>query len=256
MHMGIKMKQSRNSSCACLVVCGLSVLFGLSNVFASPDQICVYVAKDGSMQQALNRNKIPYDLRKSARCYDPGQTNNMAAPQEIKLTGTTRAESMVSPVGKIDLRWPRSTEQLFGKTPQRAMSDAAAAVSRALKQAGFPSAIQNLHIDWNVVFMDENVPETQIPLYLISNCHPAWMTPVANLYVVGQRVAAGCGGGKSPGSAVADSQLAQVLIHEMGHGVEYQILKGAFGGDRMRAEGFACWFEQYASDFSSGFLSG
>ena len=219
------MNQLRNNLFAFLVICGLSGFIGVSNAWAAPEQICVYEAKDGSMQQALNRNKIPYDLRKSAKCYDPAQVNNMAAPQDIKLTGTIRTESMVSPVGKIDLRWPRSTEQLFGQTPQRAMSDAASAVSRALKQAGFPSAVQNLHINWNVVFMDENVPETQIPLYLVSNCHPAWMTPVANLYVVGQRVAAGCGGGKSPGSSVGDSQLAQVLIHELGHGVEHQILK-------------------------------
>ena len=37
----------------------------------------------------------------------------------------------------------------------------------------------------------------------------------------------------------------------MGHAIEYALLKDQIEHDRMRAEGFATWFEQYAADFSS-----
>jgi hypothetical protein len=175
----------------------------------------------------------------------------MAQPGEVKLTGNVRKELMASSVGRIELRWPRKVETLFGRTPQRAMADAATTASRALKASSFPVELQKLSLDWSVIFMDEDMPEKQIPTSLISSCHPAWMTPPANIYVVAQRVAAGCGGERKSGTQVADSELAHVLLHEMGHVVEYQLLKEMQGGDRMRAEGFASWFEQYASDFSS-----
>jgi len=197
---------------------------------------------------------------KELRAKDSGDLNQgyLAKPEEIDLKGTVRHEDLASSIGRIDLRWPRKVELLFGRTPSRAMSEAASAVSRALKKGGFPPNVQSLDLDWNVVFMDEDVPEKQIPQYLVNNCHPAWMTPIANLYVVAQRVVAGCNGGgsgKYEGN-VADAMLTQILIHEMGHAVEFQLLQGVSSDDRMRAEGFACWFEQYASDFSSVIPSG
>ncbi len=175
----------------------------------------------------------------------------LANPEDVKLSGNIRREYMASSVGRIELRWPRKVELLFGRTPQKAMADAARTASRALKASSFPVSVQKLNLEWKVVFMDEELPETQIPTSLISNCHPAWMTPPANIYVVSQRVVAGCGGSKNPGSQVADSELAHILLHEIGHVVEYQLLKEMQGYDRMRAEGFASWFEQYSSDFSS-----
>jgi hypothetical protein len=105
-------------------------------------------------------------------------------------------------------------------------------------------------MDWNILFLDEELPEAQIPAGLVSNCHPAWMTPPANIYVVAQRVAAGCGGQRALRASAADEALAEVLLHEIGHAIEYQLLKPRFGGDRVRAEGFATWFEQFAADYS------
>jgi hypothetical protein len=37
----------------------------------------------------------------------------------------------------------------------------------------------------------------------------------------------------------------------MGHVLEFELLGGAGGNDRKRAEGFAAWFEGYSSKFSS-----
>jgi len=175
----------------------------------------------------------------------------LAAPDEIELGPSIRREYMSSSVGRIDLRWPRSAERLFGRTPERAMADAARAVSRALRRGGFPPQLNNLQIEWNVVFMDENMPPRQIPIYLLTNCHPGWMTPPANIYIASTRAAAGCGPSSGTSTEVADSQLAQLLIHEMAHVIEHELLQESFGGDRMRAEGFASWFEYYAAGSSS-----
>jgi hypothetical protein len=174
----------------------------------------------------------------------------LARPADIALSGNVRREIINSPLGQISVRWPRKMEGLFGRTPIRALSDAAQTVSRALSRGSVPTELQRLNLDWQVVFLDEDLPEFQIPSYLISNCHPGWMTAPANIYIVGQRVAQGCQSQKV-GQGVADAELAEVLIHEMGHAVEHALLKSNFGLDRMRAEGFATWFQNYASQFSS-----
>jgi len=67
---------------------------------------------------------------------------------------------------------------------------------------------------------------------------------------VAQRVAAGCSGVRPPASGVADDQLTQVLLHEMGHAVEFQLLKNRLNNDRLRAEGFATWFMLAAAKLS------
>lgn len=215
------------------------------------DEFCLYQLPDGKVKQVNSKDLIPPELRGNSRCFKTKKGEYLAAPQDVKLSGNIRRENMASSIGRIEMRWPRKVEVLFGRTPQRAMADAATTASRALKASSFSPQLQTLNLDWNIVFMDEEMPEQQIPSSLITNCHPAWMTPPANIYVVAQRVVAGCGEQRSPGTKVADSQLAHILLHEIGHAVEFRLLQGFGASDRMRAEGFASWFEQYASDFSA-----
>lgn len=209
---------------------------------AGPAELCIFKNESGTIVQTRGRDLVPERFRADATCLPLVESQSMAKPEEVKLEGNIRRLSMSSSVGRIELRWPRTAESLFGRTPERAMADAAQTVSRFIKTKGFPVELQTLDLPWQVVFMDEKVPEAQIPMQLISNCHPAWMTPIANLYVVAQRVAAGCTGQRPGASGVADSQLTQVLLHEMGHAVEFQLLKNSGNFDRMRAEGFATWF--------------
>lgn len=179
------------------------------------------------------------------------QNSYLARPGDITLKGNIRRERVSTELGNVELRWPRSVEVLFGRTPLRAVIAAARTVRRATRTAAFPREVQQLKPNWQIVFMDEKLPERQIPHNLISGCHPGWMVPPANIYIVAQRVAAGCGGSRPASASVADSQLEEVLVHEMGHSVEFHILKNEFGRDRKRAEGFATWFEMYASGYSS-----
>lgn len=231
----------------------LAVLLLFGGGAAADDRWCIYQDNNG-VHQVRGYARVPSHARRSARCFEQGDTpplaqRSLAAPDDITLKGTLRREDMASSVGRIEMRWPRKVETLFGRTPQRAMAEAARAVSRALKSAGFPPELQTLDLNWKVVFLDEELPEQQIPTFLISNCHPAWMTPPANLYFVAQRVAAGCGSSR-PSSRVADAQLAHIIIHEMGHAVEHVLLGAHAATDSARSEGFASWFEQFASDFS------
>jgi len=227
-----------------------TVLMRSVQVSAAEKEICIYRARDGSIKQVNSRSSVPPEFRNRAQCFSARENKYLAKPEEIELKGTVRREELLSPVGRIELRWPRVVEVLFGRTPQRAMVDAASAVNRALKKPGFPPDVQRLNLDWQVVFMDEKLPEKQIPAYLVNSCHPAWMAPPASIYVIAQRVAAGCSSQKVD-SSTADMRLAQALIHEMGHAVEHKLLETAFSMDRMQAEGFATWFEIFASDYSS-----
>lgn len=221
------------------------------SVYAKPKETCIYIAADGQPKSVDDRYKIPYQFRSKAKCGPEAQNDYLAKPEEISLKGTVRKESMASSLGRIDLRWPRKLETLFGKTPQRAMADAASTVSRALKQGGFPAGLQTLDLDWSVVFMDEDVPESQVPNFLVTNCHPGWMTPPSNIYIVAQRVAAGCGSEVAVQHRVADAEMARVLLHEMGHTIEYLLLRGKGGVNKMRSEGFAAWFEGYSARYST-----
>lgn len=234
----------------------LIVLFGAAllapgGALAKDEEVCIYQDRDRTIKQVNSRSAVPPEFREAARCFAAKKNSGyLADPGDIKLTGTVRKEEMVSSIGRISLRWPRKVETLFGRTPQRAMADAATTTSRALKASGFPPTLRILNQEWSVVFLDEDMPEAQIPRSLISNCHPAWMTPPANIYVVAQRAAAGCGGGKVTSQA-ADAELTHILLHEIGHAVEHELLKNNHSYDRLRGEGFASWFEQYASDYSS-----
>ena len=247
----------------------------LGAAWGAPRQLCVFVAADGSVSQVNSIDAVPEPYRGAARCFsetmkperprDPrllrpagptetgvrGSGAALAAPEALELDGPVRRLEMPSTVGRIELRWPRSVERLFGRSPERAMGEAARAVSRALKQSSFPPEIQNLNLEWRVVVMDEAKPDGQIPAELVSNCHPGWMTPPAQIYVVAQRVAAGCGGGPPSDSSIADRELANVLMHEMGHAVEYQLIGREFGRSRFRSEGFATWFNGVAADYTT-----
>lgn len=181
----------------------------------------------------------------------PENLNNLAKPSDITLKGSIRSEELNTALGTVHLRWPRTLEASFGRTPSRAVVDATMTVSRALKSSVFPKELQVIKQDWQVVFIGGDLRVGEIPMQLINNCHPGWMTAPANIYIVGDRIAGGCGTGPNKSAQVADADLTEVLVHELGHAVEAILLGKSFEGDRMRAEGFATWFESYASSYST-----
>lgn len=223
-----------------------------ANAKPKPEQICIYKNTIGEIVQVNDLDKVPYSFRKQTQCFDAKENTNLVSPKDISLKGNIRVEDVSSPIGRVQIRWPRNVEQLFGRTPLKATTDAGNTVGKVIRTSAFPSLVQNLKLDWQVVFMDEKLPETQIPSHLIRNCHPGWMTPPANIYIVAQRAAGKCGNfSMNFNSSVADSKLAEILVHEMGHAVEFELLGRKQDRDLVRTEGFATWFEVYAADYSS-----
>jgi hypothetical protein len=208
---------------------------------------CFYQRSDGAVVSVPSISLVPTAYRSVARCMS--NPTGLVAPGEIDLKGNVRSETMSSPLGVVTLRWPRAVETLFGRPPNRAVAEAMQAASKGLRATGFDPAVSGLNTSWDIVFMDEKLPSHQIPHDLVSNCHPGWMVPPGNIFIVAQRVAAGCGG-KATSTSVADGKLAQVLIHEIGHAIEFALLtKYPSGFDRMRAEGYAA---EYSSLIARG----
>jgi hypothetical protein len=101
------------------------------------------------------------------------------------------------------------------------------------------------------VLIDDDLRSTEIPKDLRSkdNCHPGWMTAPSNIYIVTSRVVSRCSDTRF-NKVRADIELTRVLLHEMGHVVDFYLAEKKFGLERSRSEGFASFFEQISADKS------
>jgi len=173
-----------------------------------------------------------------AQCED---VKCLKAPSEIKLDGHERRESILTDLGPVTFRWSRSVDGLFSKTPQYAVREAASLVARLLRDNG--ERVQN---DWDIVMLDEKLPPREVPIKLISNCHPGWMVPPGKIYLVAQRIISGCSGVREARTKIGDTLLTEVLVHEFAHGVEFHLLGNRQNPSVEEAEGFATWFSEMA----------
>jgi len=102
------------------------------------------------------------------------------------------------------------------------------------------------------VFIDRVLATKHFPLDPDLGNHPGFMLPPNKIFILTDNITPDCGNRQ-----IADDLLTQVLLHEMGHVIEYQLLGGRQSPiDRERSEGFAVWFEQYSSDFASDLPKG
>jgi hypothetical protein len=249
---------------------------GIFSSVAYAEELCMYTNAKGAFVQVVGRDSVPADLRAKANCFTSSvskpnhaigntsipSTNSgvktkaaidaatMALPSDVTLDGNLRRESLDSALGRIELRWPRSVEPLFGASPERAVINAANVVNKTLRQERFTDRLRTLDLDWQIVIIDQAMSEQEIPAPLRMNCHPGWMTPPANIYLVAQRIAGNCEGKTSPPAKLSDDTLEEVLLHEFGHVIEFYLLDKQMTLDRMRAEGFATWFATLAAQYA------
>ena len=177
------------------------------------------------------------------------QDGQIADPNQINLGALVGKASFVSDIGRFEVRWPRVVEDCFGTIPSRAVADAAQAVNRALKSVSFDSRIRNGTSDWDVVFTDEATAVREFPSAIAAGRHPGFMVPPNKVYIIADYIVPGGSSGSKANDG--DQLLARVLIHELGHVIEFKLLENAASFDSERAEGFAAWFEQLASDYAS-----
>lgn len=210
------------------------------------DDSCLFIDDTGFIRQVKKLEEVPSRYRAKAKC--SGQPDEaVASPNNVELSGNVRSSTFSTELGRMTVRWQRKIEECFGKNPQRAVNDAARASNRAIKNGRFASEVKQGKRDWQIVFTDKAAALSEFPAAITLGGHPGFMIPPSQIYIVTDFVSGGCSG-----KPVADTVLTQVLLHEMGHVVEY-MLTGDSGipPDRARAEGFASWFEQYSSEYAS-----
>ena len=214
-------------------------------------QSCVYANEQGSILSASSLKDVPSRFRAKAACRDR-QPLTVPQADDINIRGGARSSSFGTPLGTVEVKWPRQVEQCFGTSPTRAISEASAAVNRALRTARFDQSIQVNRRNWSFVLIDRANAVSQFPMQLSVGGHPGFMVPPNHIYIVTDYISPNC-----QKSDENDELLTQVLLHEMGHVLEFALL-GAhdFGGDRKRAEGFAAWFEGYSAKFASAIPKG
>jgi hypothetical protein len=233
-----------------LLLAGLFVLGGVPSSARSQTG-CVYVNERGAVLTALTVKEIPARFRAGATCSDK-QPLMVPQAHDVDLRGQERSTSFGSPLGSMEVRWPRSVERCFSKSPARAVNEAATAVKRAINSARFDSVIKSSDRKWEFLLIDQASAVSQFPMRLSVGGHPGFAVPPNRIYIVTDFVSVGC----LP-SPESDARLIQVLLHEMGHILEFALLNGMESdGDRKRAEGFAAWFEGYSSAFASGIIPG
>jgi hypothetical protein len=218
---------------------------------ASAQSQCVYADDQGNILSAPSIKEVPSRFRSKAACKD-SQPLSIPKADEVDLRGGVRSSSFGTPLGTMDVRWPRQVERCFGKSPSRAISEAASAVNRALRNGRFDEKMKYARRDWSLVLIDRASAVSQFPMQLSLGGHPGFMVPPNQIYIVVDFISPNC----QPSGDV-DALLTQVLLHEMGHVLEFSLLgESGFAADRKRAEGFAAWFEGYSSKFSSAIPRG
>ena len=218
---------------------------------ASAQSQCVYADEQGNILSAPSIKEVPSRFRSKAACKD-SQPLSIPKADEVDLRGGVRSSSFGTPLGTMDVRWPRQVERCFGKSPSRAISEAASAVNRALRNGRFDEKMKYARRDWSLVLIDRASAVSHFPMQLSLGGHPGFMVPPNQIYIVVDFISPNC----QPSGDV-DALLTQVLLHEMGHVLEFSLLgESGFAADRKRAEGFAAWFEGYSSKFSSAIPRG
>jgi hypothetical protein len=210
------------------------------------ESVCVYMTDSGQLEAVKNLQTLPRALRERVVCRDkaPGE---IAAPEELRVGRDVRTADFATELGPMRVKWSRSVEACFGRSPSRAVSEAAQAVNRALKNGRFASEAKFARREWSLGFIDRAAAFSQFPVALTVGGHPGFMMPPNRIYIITDFVSQNC-----ENTANADVMLTQVLLHEMGHVIEYLLLgESSTLHDRQQAEGFASWFEQYSADFTS-----
>jgi hypothetical protein len=172
-------------------------------------------------------------------------------PDKIELAGAHKNFSFTTPFGELRLRWKVTSDNPFGTNPYQIVKETWIAAGKVVSRSTFPTWLRSSKYQWNMIFMDQDTTARSNPFNSI-NCHPAWITPPANIYVSSYLISTSCGREKL-NTNVARDRLKSTLMHEFGHALEYQLLGESIAyAQRFHSEGFAEWFETEANLQLSG----
>ena len=249
------MKFIKNKNCKPFLYFNfLFYFFILDFSYAASDKIsCEYETRSGKRIVVDDFRLVPRVYRDNARCVKLDE-GSLASVKDINLKRDEANDVVYTSLGNVNLKWAKDVKGLLGKNPKRVIGNAMNVVSKIISSTSLNQKLSNMNIDWNIVFMGKDIPNNQIPSYLITNCHPGWMVPPSDIYIAANSVYKGCNGNSN--NEDADSELEQVLLHELGHAIEYRLLNNRNIRDLKRSEGFATWFAIYAAGYSSNLDKG
>ncbi len=157
-------------------------------------------------------------------------------------------------LGNVFLRYPRNAVVLKVLSPVTSIRRSWEAGALAVLELGLPPLPKEDYPEWNVILTDQTRLEVNGSRVSSAFCHTALMGPPADIVIDGYRLLHPCDG--TPVSN-PERALQRSLVHEIGHGVEYQLLGNGFSRrQRWHAEGFATWFETWATGKLRGEDSG
>jgi hypothetical protein len=223
----------------------LMIVIAVVPLTESRGDVCRYLSESGVVQEAPTLEAVPRQHRARAQCGAASSPD----PRDVRLQGTETERRVPTPLGVMNVRWPRAVESCLGRSPSRAVAEAATAVGRAINRGRFDSALINRQREWFLLVLDRRAAAKEIPDRAGHRGHAGFMLPPNKIFIIADNIAGDC---QAAGQRnVPEDFLARVLIHEMAHVLEFVLLRDQFGGERFRAEGFARWFEEYATEGSS-----
>lgn len=206
---------------------------------------CIFVDDKNVIRSVDKRRLVPSKYRKIATCRAI-KLDDVSAPSSLDVGPKARTVSFGTTIGTMNIRWARELERCYSTSPSKAVGEASRAVSRALRASRLLSQITQKHRVWDIVLTDKTHAIRQVPRSIIVGKHPGFMLPPNKVYIVSDFISPAC-----IEKPIQDELLLQVLLHEMGHVIEYILLgEPATMNNRERGEGFATWFESYSSGFS------
>ncbi len=171
------------------------------------------------------------------------------APNFQRSKGTLEPElisqQLSTDLGTVLVRYPRESAVLRVLSPVTSVRRSWEAAAATLLELGIPPFPAEQLPEWNVILTDQSRLEVNGSRVSTAFCHTALMGPPADIVIDGYRLLHPC-----DGASVANPEraLQRSLVHEIGHGVEYQLLgNGINRRQRWHAEGFATWFETWAT---------
>lgn len=161
----------------------------------------------------------------------------------------SRKRTVQSSLGSVNIVWSSQVEQRLKKSPKDIVKQTFGHVAQVLNSNPFLLERLAGKPMWNVVLLSRVPKVASSGMLSASRCHSAWTGPPANIVVALDRLALGCSNFRRVVSPLNLSHgLQEVLIHEIGHVLEFQLMGKAFGRrQRWHSEGFATWFEELAA---------
>jgi hypothetical protein len=133
-----------------------------------------------------------------------------------------------------------------------AVAEALSRAYQAMLNADFPPELTAINFPWRIVLLNGIPRPLHSSMLSSSQCHAAWMGPPATIVVALDRLNPRCYGQMGVGRSKKDA-LIGILLHEIGHAVEFRLMGRSFGRrQRWHSEGFAQWFELFVSGSLKG----